>query len=163
VRTTTPWQLDLDHINDRDRIFSLDFSGCCVAEWLLEAVLEWDDGNWGTAAYVGDEMRVAVKSSVCEGSTGINDEVEVASDARPVLDERASDMLDFGGMGLNYKPVVSLCETAVGWSMMREHTFPRYNAARTFSEVGRAAGKAFKRLSMELDQWAYKDPWADWR
>jgi hypothetical protein len=32
VRTTTPWQLDLDHINDRDRIFSLDFSGCCVAE-----------------------------------------------------------------------------------------------------------------------------------
>jgi hypothetical protein len=39
---------------------------------------------------------------------GTNDEVEAASDdARVVLGVRASDMLDFGGMGLNCKPVMS--------------------------------------------------------
>jgi hypothetical protein len=56
-------------------------------------------------------------------------------------------MLDFGRMGSNYKPVVSLCETDVGRLVMREHTFPRCNAARTFSHVGLATGETFKRLS----------------
>jgi hypothetical protein len=136
-----PRQLDLDHIGDRDRIFSPDFAGCCVAGWLLEVIPEGDDGNWGS---VGDEGGDEV---IDPRSAGINNEVEAASDARPVLGERASDMLDFGGMGLNYKSIVSLCETDVGWSMMREHTFPRCNAARTFSQVGRAGGETFKRLS----------------
>jgi len=59
--------------------------------------------------------------------TGTNDEVEATSDgARVVLGVRASDMLDFGGMGLN---------------------LPRCNAARTFSQDGREAGAIFKRLS----------------
>ena len=71
-------------------------------------VLEGDNGNWGN---VGDEGGDEV---IGPRSAGINDEVEVASDARPVLGERASDMLDFGKMGSNYKPVVSLCETDVG-------------------------------------------------
>lgn len=83
-------------------------------------VLEGDDGNWGS---VGDEGGDEV---IGPRSAGINDEVEVASDARPVLGERASDRLDFGRMGSN---------------------FPRCNAARTFSHVGRAAGETFKRLS----------------
>lgn len=34
-------------------------------------------------------------------TTGINDEVEAASDASAVLGARASDMLDGGGIGLN--------------------------------------------------------------
>ena len=53
------------------------------------------DGNWDS---VGDEGGDEV---IGPRSTGINDEVVAASDARPVLGERASDMLDFGGMGLN--------------------------------------------------------------
>jgi hypothetical protein len=100
-----PRQLDLDPIGDRDRIFFPDFVGCCVAAWLLGVVvLEGDDGNWGS---VGDEGGDEV---IGPRSAGINDEVEAASDARPVLGERASDMFDFGGMGSNCKPVVSLCE-----------------------------------------------------
>lgn len=69
-----------------------------------------DDGNWGG---VGDEGGDEV---IGPRSAGINDEVEAASDARPVLGERASDMLDFGGMGLNYKPVVSLGKTNNEWT-----------------------------------------------
>jgi len=122
-----PCQLDLDHIGDcdcdRGRIFfSPDFAGCCcVAEWLVEVVVEGNDGSWGKVGdnEGGDEV-------IGPRSAGINDEVAAASDARPVLGERASDMLDFGGMGLN---------------------FPRCNAASTFSQVGRAAGETFKRLS----------------
>lgn len=67
-------------------------------------ILEGDNGNWGS---VGDKGGDEVSGP---RSAGINDEVEAASDARPVLGERASDMLDFGGMGLNYKSIVSLCE-----------------------------------------------------
>ena len=70
-------------------------------------VLEGDNGNWDS---VGDEGGDEV---IGPRSAGINDEVEAASDARPVLGERASDRLDFGGMGSNYQPVVSLCETDV--------------------------------------------------
>jgi len=82
--------------------------------------LEGDDGNWGSVGDGGGDEVIGPRS------TGINDEVEVASDARPVLGDRASDMLDFGSMGSN---------------------FPRCNAARTFSQVGRATGETFKRLS----------------
>ena len=70
--------------------------------------MEGDDGNWGS---VGDEGGDEVSGP---RSAGINDEEEAASDARPILGERASDMLNFGGTGLNYKPVVRLCETDVG-------------------------------------------------
>jgi hypothetical protein len=44
-------------------------------------------------------------------STGINDDVEAASDGRAVLGARASDVLDLGGMGLNCRPVMSTCPT----------------------------------------------------
>lgn len=47
----------------------------------------------------------------------------VVSDIHPVMGERASDMLNFGRMGLNYRLVVRLCETVVGWLVMGEHTF----------------------------------------
>ena len=70
-------------------------------------VLEGDNGNWGS---VGDEGGDEV---IGPRSAGINDEVEVASDARPILGERASERLDFGLMGSNYKPIVSLCERDV--------------------------------------------------
>jgi hypothetical protein len=90
-----PYRLDLDHMGNHGRIFSPDFSGCCVAGWLFGVVLD-DGGNWGN---VGDEGGDEV---IGPRSAGINDEVE-ASDARPVLGERASEKLDFGGMGLNYK------------------------------------------------------------
>ena len=94
-----PCQLDLDHIGNHGQIFSPDFSGCCVAGRLL-GVLLLDDGSWGRV--VGDEGGDEV---IGPRSAGINDEVvvEAASDARPVLGERASEKLDFGGMGLNYK------------------------------------------------------------
>jgi hypothetical protein len=39
-------------------------------------------------------------------------------------------MLNFSGMGLNYKLVVRLCETDVGWSVMSEHTVPFQGATR---------------------------------
>lgn len=67
-------------------------------------------GDKGNGRSVGDEGGDEV---IGPRSAGINDEVE-ASDARPVLGERASDKLDFGGMGLNYESVVSMCEKDVG-------------------------------------------------
>ena len=71
-------------------------------------MLVGDDGNWGSVGDDGGDEVIGPRSA------GINDEVEAASDARPVLGERASDRLDFGGIGSNYKPGVSLCETDVG-------------------------------------------------
>jgi hypothetical protein len=58
-------------------------------------VPEGDEGNWGSVGDEGGDEIIGPRSA------GINDEVAVASDARPVLGERASDMLDFDGMGLN--------------------------------------------------------------
>ena len=77
---------------------------------------------------------------------GTNDEVVAASDnARDVLGVRASDMLDFGGIGLNCERGMSTMRRAMDNEM--EHTLPRCNAASTFSQVGREAGATFKRLS----------------
>jgi len=93
------------------RAFSPDLAGCVAVA-----------GSWGSLGDEGGDVVV-----VGPRSAGISDEVEAASDdARAVLGARASDMLDFGVMGLN---------------------LPRCNAARTFSQDGRAVGEAFKRLS----------------
>jgi len=53
-------------------------------------VLEGVDGNWASVDDEGGDEVIGPRSA------GINDEVDAASDARPVLGERASDMLDFG-------------------------------------------------------------------
>jgi hypothetical protein len=91
-----------DNTGDRDRVFSPDFSGC-VAGRLLG--VEGGDGSWGS---VGDEGGDDVTGP---RSAGIKDDVEAASDARAVLGARASDMLDFGGIGLNCKSVMSRSAT----------------------------------------------------
>ena len=103
-----PGQLDPDHTGDcdRDRVFSPDFAGCCCVSGLLPGVE--GDGSWGT---VGDEGGDDV---IGPRSAGINDDVDAASDARAVRGARASDMLDFGGMGLNYEPIMSSYETGDG-------------------------------------------------
>ena len=103
-----PRQLDpTDHTGDRDRTFSPDFAGSCSISGRLLGEGS-DDVSWGS---VGDEGGDEV---IGPRSAGINDDVEAASDARAVLGAKASNMLDFGGMGLNYGPVVSSCETDDG-------------------------------------------------
>ncbi len=76
-----------------------------------------DGGSWGNN--VGDEGGDDV---IGPRSAGINDEVEAASDPRPVLGERASEMLDFGRIGSNYRTVVSSGENG-GRMMMKEETY----------------------------------------
>jgi len=90
------------------------------------------------------EPRASNRNVTGPRSAGIKDDVEAASDARAVLGARASDMLDFGGIGLNCK--IGHGSECNGM-MMTELTLPRCNAASTFSQDGRAAGVTFKRLS----------------
>jgi len=85
----------------------------------LEVVVG-DGGNWGS---VGDEGGDEV---IDPRSAGINDEVKAAAHACPRPGRKWSDMLDFGGIGLD---------------------FPRCDAARTFSQVGCVAGEKSNRLS----------------
>lgn len=76
------------------RAFSPDLAGCVA-------------GSWGSLGDEGGDVVVGPRSA------GISDEVEAASDdARAVLGARASDMLDFGEIGLNCELVVSPCVTS---------------------------------------------------
>ena len=78
------------------RAFSPDLAGCVA-------------GSWGSLGDEGGDVVVGPRSA------GISDEVEAASDdARAVLGARASDMLDFGEIGLNCELVVSPCVTSGG-------------------------------------------------
>jgi hypothetical protein len=107
-----PRQPDFDRTadRDRDRDFSPDFdlAGCCCS--VVAGEVEGNDGSWGSGGDEGGDVVIVVVV-VGPRSAGINDEVEAASDPRPVLGARASDRLDFGGMGLNCKKqsVVSSC------------------------------------------------------
>jgi hypothetical protein len=80
------------------RAFSSDLAGCVAVA-----------GSWGSLGDEGGDVVIGPRSA------GISDEVEAASDdARAVLGARASDMLDFGVMGLNCELVVSPCVTSGG-------------------------------------------------
>jgi len=92
-----------DDAGDRDRVFSPDFAGC-VAGRLLG--VEGGDWSWGSGGDGGGDDDVTGPRSA-----GIKDDVEAASDARAVLGARASDMLDFGGIGLNCKSVMGRSAT----------------------------------------------------
>lgn len=89
------------HVYDRrGRVFSPGLTGCVAGRLLFSA--EGGEGSWGN---VGDEEGDVVVGTRIAGT---NDEAEAASDdARVVLGVRASEMLDFGGMGLNCERVMS--------------------------------------------------------
>ena len=87
-------------MDDRSgRVFSPPgLAGCVAGRLVLDIGTEGGDGSCGNN--VGDEGGEVIMGT---RSAGTNDEVEAASDAvRVALDVRASDMLDFGGMGLNF-------------------------------------------------------------
>jgi len=78
-----------------DRVFSPGLVAC-VAWRLLGA--EGGDGSCGSVGDEGGEVVIVVGPR----RAGINEEVAAASDDdRADLDARTSDMLDFGGIGLN--------------------------------------------------------------
>ena len=73
----------------------------CVAGWLLFGA-EGGEGSWGNVGDEGGDVIVVTRIA------GTNDEVNaVSDDACVVLGVRASDMLDFGGIGLSCERVIS--------------------------------------------------------
>jgi len=89
------------HMDDRTgRVFSPDLTGCVAGRLLFGA--EGGEESWGNVGDEGGDVVVGTRIA------GTNNEVEPASDgARVVLGVRASDMLDFDGIGLSCEHVMS--------------------------------------------------------
>ena len=128
---------DANHRPCQGRFFSAGLLGRAAGR------LTGTEGGGVSCGNVGDEGGDV---DVGRRSAGINEEVAVVSDTCAVLEARMSEMLDFGGIGLNCKAKRTSHEAANSENA-RKRTLPRCKAARTFSQDGRATGETFKRLS----------------
>ena len=88
-------------VDDRaGRVFSPGLTACVAGRLLFDA--EGGEGSWGNVGDEGGDVVVGTRIA------GTNNEVEPASDeSRVVLGVRASDMLDFDGIGLSCEHVMS--------------------------------------------------------